>query len=391
MKDLAIALSAFGEPDYNSAVPIERDASGVPVAWRAIPYGPWKVTKNGETFVLLDVTEAIIDTIIAYYAKKGVKVPIDSRHFLYKLAEKYSVDEYDIVRLMPDTAGTFGFCDLEKRADGLWVTNVEYVPLGRELIAEGIFRYFSPVIRGLSTLQFRVTSIAMENEPATDNLYSFAAAAEDRPLNIAVLSAKIDAIAASAEANKLTAGNASKETPKMKKLLAAIAGLLGMDSIALGADNDADDTVIGKLNSLKPRVAFFGQVRDALALGAEAQPETVLAGLKGLIEKGKAGDAALARIDALELSAETEKRDKLITQGKADGKLSEGLIPWAQTQDSAALSAYLEKAPVTVPLNSIDRSGLKASGDSVALTAEDRQVCKQTGISEEEFLAAKKK
>ena len=391
MKDLAIALSAF---DSEQQIPVERDASGIPVAWRIVAYGPWTVTKNGETFVLLDVTEAIIDQVIAYYAKKGVKVPIDSRHFLYQLAEKYGVDESDIIRLMPDTAGTFGFGDLEKRADGLWLTNVEYVPLGRELIAEGIFRYFSPVIRGLSTLQFRVTSVAMENEPATDNLYSFAAAAEDGPVNIATLTAKIDAIAASAGANKLiTAGNTRKET-RMKKLLVAIAGLLGMDSIALGADNDADDSIIGKISAVKAQMAasgaFFGKVCDSLALSADAQPETVHAALQGLIAKGQAHDSLKAQVDSLALAAENDKRERLIAQGKADGKLSEGLIPWAQTQDSAALAAYLDKAPVTVPVGQIQRDGLKPAGDSAALTAEDRQVCRAAGISEEEFLKTKK-
>ncbi len=394
MKDIAIALSAFGKYDYNADVPIERDPSGVPVAWRAIPYGPWKITQNGKTSVLMDVTEAAVDKIIAYYTKKGTKVPIDSHHFLYELAEKYKVDESDIIRLMPDSAGTFGFCDLEKRADGLWVTNVEYVPLGRELIAEGIFRYFSPVIRGLSTMQYRVTSIAMENEPATDDLFSFAAAAEDNPVNLTLLTAAIDAIAASAEANKLTtAGNARKETPKMKKLREAIAGLLGMDSIALGADNDADESIIGKINDVKAQItasaAFFGKVCDSLALGANAQPDTVHAALQGLIAKGQAHDTLKERVDALALAAETDKRDSLIAKGKADGKLSEALVPWAQTQDSVALSAYLDKAPVMVQLGTVDRSGLKASGDSVALTAEDRKVCQLSGMDEASFLKAK--
>ena len=359
----------------NSAQPdaVEKDASGVPVAWRLFKVGDNPLTRNGENINLV-LSADDMQQIQDYFTEKGVKIPVDSRHYLYHLAQQHKVDEADVLKLIPEGGGALAFGDIAARADGVWLEKADYKPLAHQLMQDGIFRYFSPVIRGLADGRLRITSVAMENEPSINNL---------------------DAIAASAEDADITnnAGNASKETTQMKKLLAAIAGLLGVNDIALGADGDADDTIIGKLNNLKTTVtgsaAFCGKVRDALSLSADAQPETIHAALAGLIAKGQAHDSLKTQVDALALAAETDKREKLINQGKADGKLSEGLIPWAQTQDSAALSAYLEKAPIMVPLNHVDRTGLKPSGDSVALTAEDRQVCALTGMSEADFLKAK--
>ncbi len=395
--DMAIALSAFGAPDGNTP-PVERDSSGVPIAWRVVPFGPWTVTRDGETFVLLDVTEEVVASIIAQYKQKGSKVPIDSRHFLYRLAEKYHVEEIDVLRFLPDGAGTFGFGELERRQDGLWITNVEYVPLGRELIAEGIFRYFSPVIRGLSTRNWRVTSLAMENVPATDGQQGFAATAEERGFNdMNTLITRLDAFAANAESQH---SKTLKEAP-VKKLQVALTGLLGMDSIALGADGDADESVINKINELTQSLpgmradgAIVGKVRDSLSLGAEAGESEIVGTLSGLVAKGSSYDSMKEKVDSLALEAEEGKLQKLIDQGLESGKLTNDQeINWIRAKkiDSVALAAYLEHAPVVVPQGQIDHKELKPDSDSVALTAEDIAYCQKHGYNQEEFAKSKKK
>ena len=146
-----IALGMFEMPETDDKeqmadIPVERDASGVPVAWRIFKLGVNEITQMNTSYSL-DFTGEVFDLIIAYFAEKGSRIPLDSHHFLYHLANRLQVDETEVLKLLPDGTATFGFGSLEKRPDGLWVTNVEYVTLARDLMAQGIFRYFSPVLR----------------------------------------------------------------------------------------------------------------------------------------------------------------------------------------------------------------------------------------------------
>jgi phage I-like protein len=383
---------------------IERDASGVPFAWRLFPVGRTEITRNGNERIVLDFTPEMFQEIVGYFQEKGGKIPLDSRHFLYRLAEKFGVDESEVLRLLPYGRGTFGYADLELRDDGLWAVNVEYVPLARDLMAEGIFRWFSPVLRGLADGRLRITSVAFENEPAINNLDAIAASADTKPrtLTLAEIGRAVDAIAASA--NQISRNRHPKTEPakekSVKKLLTALAGLLGMDSLSLGADQDAPEGVVEKIETLKNELpglrkvksaadSFLGAVRDTLALGADADLNAAQGAILGLAEKARQADGLKTRVDALELAAETRKRDELIEQGRTAGKLTDGpQLEWARKQDSVALGAFLAVAPVVVQ-GRIDRTHVTAP-DSVALSASDREVCKLIGIKEADFLATKK-
>ncbi|MCF6174825.1 MAG: phage protease [Victivallaceae bacterium] len=304
------------------------------------------------------------------------------------------MDESAIVNLLPSGTGTFGFGSLQQRNDNLWLTDVEYVPLARKLMKEGVFRYFSPVFRGLVDAPLRVTSVALENEPAMNNLDQIAAADSCDNLTIDNLTQTLDALAASANASS----NPKTENSKMNKLLTALAALLGMDAIALGADNDVPDDIVTQINNAAAELgsgkSFATGIRDSLSLAADADAGTVMAALKGLQAKGESYDGLKAKVDSLALAAETAKRDDLINLGMTDGKLSQAMVDnWindsAKPVDSIALAAFLDNAPVVVPVDNIDQSKLPKS-DTVALSAEDREVCKMTGISETDFLDSKK-
>ena len=75
----------------------------------------------------------------------------------------------------------------------------------------------------------------------------------------------------------------------------------------------------------------------------------------------------------------------------AAGKLTQALVDnWATDQDVAVLTSYLATAPVIVPQGQqVHKSDLPA-GDSVVLTAEDREVMRLTGMSEEDMKEGKK-
>ncbi len=341
---------ALGGDSTAAAAAVEKDTDGVPVAWQLFKVGDNLLTRNGEQINLV-LSADDMQQMQNYFTEKGVKIPVDSRHYLWHLAQKLGVDESEVVKSLPDGRGTLAFGDIAARADGVWLENADYKPLPRKLMQEGVWRYFSPVIRGLSDGRLRITSVALENEPSINNLDAIAASAEDADIN-------------------LTAGEPRKETT-MKKLLATLAGLLGMDTIALAADGDADDSIITKMNNLKTTMdssaAFTRKLCDSLTLGAEAQPDTILASVQGLIAKGKAGDSALVRIDALELAAENDKRDKLIEDGRTAGKLADSQLDWARGLDCAALSAYLDKAPAVVPVGNTNRQDI--GGDATRAAA----------------------
>jgi len=404
----AIAMGVQELIDSQSPA-VERDASGVPVAWRIFRLGPNEMTRNGDENIALNFTGEMFDMIVGYFREKGGKVPLDSRHFIYRLAEHFHVDENKVLNLLPDGKATFGFADLEKRADGLWAVNVEYVPLARQLMAEGIFRWFSPVVRGLVDGRLRVTSIALENEPALNGLDQLAAVADNEPpRTLAELTRAVDSLAAGAQSispsQKLTNSNPNKEK-RVNKLFAALAGLLGLDSLSLGANQEAPEGVVEKIETLKNELpglrqaktvatataAFLGAIRGPLALAADADLNAAQGAILGIAQKAGQADALKVRVDALALEAETRKRDELIAQGQTEGKLPKdgALHEWAKKQDSVALAAYLGAAVKCVPIEPISR-GQIANPDTIALSASDREVCKLTGIKEEDFLKTKK-
>lgn len=187
----------------------------------------------------------------------------------------------------------------------------------------------------------------------------------------------------------------------MKKLLELLGAVLGMDAIALADDGKVPADVATKLAQLRDELpglraarALGAKVRDCLALGAEADEAKVEGTLRGLMAKGAAHDALKSRVDALELAAETDKRQKVIDRGLAEGKLTKAMIEgdWCKGQNAVALEAFLAVAPVVVPPGkTVDKGALPGAGsDQVALTAEEDGIRKAMGWTREQMLDAKK-
>ena len=156
------------ELDTTGSPAVQLDAQGIPVAWRLFSYGRFSLTRDGLT-VAGEFEPEHAAAIVAYFLRKGVRIPIDSEHFLYRLAQKLGVSETDALATIPDGKVAMGYGDLQQRADGLWVANIEWGPFARQLMSEMIYRYFSPVFRGLTDDRLRITSIGMMEVPATDN------------------------------------------------------------------------------------------------------------------------------------------------------------------------------------------------------------------------------
>ena len=345
-------------------VTVERDACGVPVAWKILSQGGNPLVRNGIAGELL-LEEEDLAAIMAYFQTKGELIPIDSRHYLHRLAMARHLDEAEIVRLLPEQIAAMGFARLERRGSDLWVRVEKWNPTAYELLKEGIFKYYSPVLRGLTKPPLRLTSVALENEPGINHLDSLAAAAESR--------------------------EQQKGGFMDPAIVGALAELLRADELALGADGvDA-----GKLaERIGEKSRLIAEIRNALGLSPEVSDAEIAAALHSALAKAGGYDALKAELDAIRTEQEVTRRDALIDQGLAEGKLTcDSAENWARKQDSAALAAYLEYAPVAVPLQRIvtgEESRLAAQNDAAPLSSDDRKAIRFFGFTEEAYKTARK-
>lgn len=311
---------------------VERSPDGLPTAWRLLRVGRNELTRNGKSYVLTLSSDDVAG-MADYAARKGEKIPIDSRHALFLAAQRNQVEESEIRRMLPHGVAALGFAGLQARPDGLWAVDVEFLPLAADLVAGGMFRYFSPVIRGLEPGGvMRVSSIALDNVPALNQL---------------------DVIAAG-DCVTIT------EEVTMTKLQEALRKLLGDDALALGAETE--ETVAERV----------------LVLAGEL-PEL----------RRRAEQAA-----TLELAAETSRRNDLIAQALATGKFCNAQRETLEKIDIAVLADLVEKTPrdAAVPTSPLPESGKKKDEEEEeeTLTDREREVARSMNLSDEEFLAAKK-
>ena len=150
-----------------------------PKPFRLFRVGENILTQNGRE-LKLTLSAEDLTSIAEYCRTKGEKIPIDSRHALFLAAERAGLSESEALKSIPSAVSALGFASLEMRDDGLYATQIELLPLAAELFKQGALRYYSPVIRGLDGKSpLRVTSIAMDNVPALNNLEMIAASGED--------------------------------------------------------------------------------------------------------------------------------------------------------------------------------------------------------------------
>jgi len=156
---------------------VERTAAGLPKAFRVLPFGPFSYTQEGRRQHVA-LTRDMGADVVRHFALKGEPIPIDCEHFTYHLANALGCEEQELLRTLPGERPAAGFAELALREDGLWAVNVQWVPRAALFLTEKLYRYFSPVIRGLRSGRLRVTSIALTNNPALDHLEQLVASAE---------------------------------------------------------------------------------------------------------------------------------------------------------------------------------------------------------------------
>ncbi len=282
---------------------VERSPSGIPTAWRLFKLGDNPLTLKGKAETLT-LGETSLRRIVEYHKAKGCKIPIDSRHFVSHLATKLKRDESELLKLLPDGTATMGFGSLEFRPDGLWLSEVEFVPAAAEMLKAGTIKYFSPTIRGLDGSEpLRVTSVAFDNEPCLNHIPELT-----KVLTLAELSAAIQTLEKEAfmpETSKMTA---------------------------------EDQSAAQKRDAV---------VREVLNLSENDSPETVRGKLVAIQEQAKLVPGLNERIKALELAEEQRNRETVLNKLLETGRLTNAMAEtdYFKNMDSVELSEYGKSVP----------------------------------------------
>ena len=329
-----------------------RDADGVPVEWTLLHIGKNPVTRNGKPGVI-DLTRQGMESILRYFREKGESIPVDSNHFLHELASRKGMDEHEVLQLLPSGVAAMGFGSLAEK-DGQLRFRVKWNSLARELLKEKIFRYFSPAIRGLKHGPLRITSVALENEPAINKLDALTASAESHP-------AGPRGEQHQPETEKESDMDQEKENEAKKKN----AGITEQLHAILGLKEDTPDSVL--LLAVKTMMEKTLQM-DKLKEQYEKAEQTILSYRK---------------------QEEDRKHAELIEQGEREGKITPATKEWWEKLDSVQLSAHLPNAPVLICQSAFSRAELPAERKDF-LTAEDRRTCQRFGFTEKEFLNCKR-
>jgi len=350
---------------------VKQDANGVPEEWTLLHAGVNRLVKNGKDYELhLSVED--LDAIAAYQAKKGEAIPIDSNHYLHILAEKHGVEESEALRLIPSGVAAMGFGTLFREGDELRI-RAEWTPGAYELLKEKIFRYCSPVIRGLKEGPIRITSVAMENEPA---------------LNCE------DVLAAGGEGEDADPEDIGRNAIELKRLQDPIERALGRllgktvwNEIVLSGEADEENAFERTAVAIEAKADLITAMREGLGIAADEPDEIMSKALSAVKERADQADALQQELDTMVCAAEEKRKAELIEQGLQEGKLTHALEGWAKTQDCAVLASYLEHAPAVVP-GRMSFAPDRQRTSSRSLTSADEEMIRKFGFDKDEYQRA---
>ncbi len=324
------------------AAAVRRDGAGVPVAFRVFRPGPLSLTIDGQQ-VAGELTREDVQSILDYHRMKGEAIPVDCEHLLQVLADLRGIEEAELVRTEPLLAekGAAGFVRLTEENGELWAVVEKWAPRARELLSsagDAIYNYFSPVLRGLRKPPLRLTSFALTNVPAINDLDALAAVGERT-------------IGRMSPAMRGT--NEEPTMDVMKKLIE----LLKLDAAAFAGEHpDLNPILAAALSAIesgrKEAADFVQGVKDSLGLSdGDGLPKA--AGLVvSLAAAAKADKAALADANAKIAGFEKAQFDRTVADLQSAGKLTEAMqqSAWFKGLDLAALTEWSKAAPVIVPM-----------------------------------------
>jgi phage I-like protein len=343
----------------------------IPTEIQLLPIGEWKgyteVDASGKLVKrTIKVTPDDCDEMVVNFGNMGRDVVIDYEH------QTESGDEAPAAAWIKRLVA--------KGAEGLWAI-VDWTDRAIQYLRAREYRFLSPVFSTRGALD-KVTG-----KPIGAVFYS--AALTNQPF--------IDILKPIVAKSSTSTSQESVMTEHFKKLFKAVCTALGHTP-----DDDFGDDNVDKVHEkFKAHVAGLGKAgkfkKDLLLIvgaGENASEEEIITVAKTKLNAQPADVASLkTRIDQLE----SEKREKEATDafneafnaGKILPAVRDEALAWARG-DVAKFKAFYAKVPKgsAVPVQHIETGSPAA--DDTTLTELDKAICKNLGLSEKTFLAAKK-
>ncbi len=279
---------------------------------------------------------------------------------------------------------------------GMFAQNVEWTARARQMIADGEYRYISPVfVYDQNTgAVLQVLNAALTNNPALDGMNDVALAAASRLI-----------VQASTQP--------SPEKTMNEELLKLLRQLLGLADDATEADVLAalqqTAGAMPKESDSETAAASFSKVLemyDTLKADVESKNERIAAltvaataaGKDNGVDPTKYVPIAVVTDLPQKMAALTARLDggdleNLIADAKSAGKLLPAMEGWARDmgkKDMAALRAYIDAAAPIAALTTLQTGGKPPAGETHGLTATELEVAALTGFNPAEYAAAKK-
>ncbi len=288
----------------------------------------------------------------------------------------------------PDDLIAAAWFNLELRADGIWAVDLEWTPKATEHLKAGEYKYFSPfIVLNAANECIEVINAALTNYPATKNMQAFARefARDMRPRQIGAYSINFMQIEQQLKqllrkqfttpdmwlwicelyndycvfeiennpklyrVNYTLIGNSvtlNGDAFEVVKTYVPVSGGETMKTVlqALSLNPDATEAqALERVTALSGNLS--GLQREMLSLTGETDTSKAL-GVLAAYKASHANAAALqAKLDAVETERKTEKLSALVAKGKADGKLTPAMEPWALSRNPDELEAFLAVAP----------------------------------------------
>jgi len=286
-------------------------------------------------------TAASCESVMSAHAELGRDYPFDYEHA--SLMAMFANDP-------AESGKAAGWFKPMARDGAIWATGIAWTPKAREKILAREFRYISPTFRASEEGEVQeLHSCALTNDPATKKA---------KPI-----------------INARAAGNTSPSGDQESYMLKLLAARLGLSDTATEAD------VFAALSRMqddgKALIALTGKATAAEALG-------VITGWKTSAGEAEALRAKVAEQEKTALSA---KIDALIDGAKKDGRLPPASEKAARDVALAGGLVSLEAMLSVLPKHgkaAVEKVGVQSDG-TIALTAEDLEGCRKTGLDPKKY------
>jgi phage I-like protein len=262
---------------------------------------------------------------------------------------------------------------------GLFAVDVDWTERAAAMIAAKEYRFISPVI-GYDKATGAVTSLymaAITNNPAIDGMSEVLLAAAALHFSLSQPTPLSEEVSMNIEElleqlrwmlNLPVGAPAEDVQAHLQKLIDQIK----KDEPAATAAASFD--LAGHLTQRREQIVSLSAATPDPAKFVPVETMTALQG----------------QVAALSSELNEGRVDKAVKDALAGGKLLPAQEPWAREfgkKDFAALSAYLESAPPIAILSGMQSGKVDLQSDgTAALTANQKDLCRMMGVSEEDFL-----